>query len=276
MLTVFDEVYRLGGAARLSTLRECGHTEHAVRRAVAHKLLVRPRKGWVADPHLDPELRFAARHGVVLSCVTLAKRRGLWIPEPPAQPHVATRSPGSHVSASAQVHWSRPIVPRHPDELLDTLPNMLHYVAKCLPHEAALTVWESALNKKMIDLEALSALPFDSAARRLLSECGPFSDSGLETMFKTRLGWLRIPIRAQIWVAGHRVDVLIGDGLIVQIDGKQHAGPQKTADNVHDAELRLLGYHVIRLSYAQVVHDWPSVQFIIQNAVARGLHRRAR
>jgi very-short-patch-repair endonuclease len=108
----------------------------------------------------------------------------------------------------------------------------------------------------------------------VLQHCTPFADSGLETLFRTRLRWLRLPIRAQISIHGHRVDYLIGDRLIVQIDGKQHAGAQKAADNSHDAELQARGYHIIRVTYAQVMHDWPRVQHEIQLAIAAGLHLR--
>lgn len=37
--------------------------------------------------------------------------------------------------------------------------------------------------------------------------------------------------------------------------------------------LMLLGYHVIRVSYGQVMHGWPEVQEQIMQAVAQGLHR---
>jgi hypothetical protein len=35
----------------------------------------------------------------------------------------------------------------------------------------------------------------------------------------------------------------------------------------------LLGFHVIRVSYAQVVDEWPTVQDAIMRAVAQGVHR---
>jgi very-short-patch-repair endonuclease len=102
-----------------------------------------------------------------------------------------------------------------------------------------------------------------------------FSDSGLETIFLTRLRWMRIRILFQTWIAGHRVDFLLGERLVVQIDGGHHVGAQRTSDIAHDAALTLLGYHVIRLGYEQIVSDWPAVQDLIMRAVAQGLHRAA-
>ncbi|WP_241245869.1 DUF559 domain-containing protein [Microbacterium sp. 4R-513] len=79
-------------------------------------------------------------------------------------------------------------------------------------------------------------------------------------------------IRAQIWIAGHHVDHLIGDRLVVQIDGGHHVNAQRLSDNEHDAALRLLGYTVIRVGYRQVVDDWPTVQWLIMQALAQDLH----
>lgn len=100
----------------------------------------------------------------------------------------------------------------------------------------------------------------------------PFADSGLETVVIPRLRWLKLPLRRQVVIAGRPVDVLIGDRLVLQIDGGHHIGAQRDADNAHDAQLKLMGYHVIRVSYRQVIDDWPSVHDVIALAVAQGLH----
>lgn len=112
-------------------------------------------------------------------------------------------------------------------------------------------------------------------ARRIRAEMRWFSDSGLETVVIPRLRWLKLPLRQQVWLAGHRVDLLIGDRLVLQIDGGHHVNAQRLADNEHDAILRLKGYHVIRVGYHQVVGDWPAVQELILQAIAQGLHRAA-
>ncbi len=254
-MNLSQDLHRMGGAARIHTLYERGYSPKGLRLAVDHGLVFRPRKGWVALPSLGPELRFAVQYGVVLTCTSVAQFKELWVAKPPQRFHVSARHAGAHVSAPAIVHWSAPIVPRHPDALVEPLPNMLHHVSRCLPHEEALAVWESALNKRLTTIDYLSGLPFPPLARALLRECTPYSDSGLESLFKTRLRWLGVPVRAQISLKGHRVDFLIGDRLVIQLDGKQHAGAQKTTDNQHDIALRQDGYHVLRFTYAQVMHD---------------------
>ncbi len=164
-------------------------------------------------------------------------------------------------------------MPRHPDLLVDHPVNTLILAAGCLPHEQALAIWESALRQGAVDQDALRTLPLPSSAARLLAEARPFSDSGLETLFLVRLRWLPVRIVPQVWVVGHRVDFLIGDRLVAQIDGGHHVGAQRAGDVAHDAALALRGYHVIRITYGQLVGDWPSVQALVLDAIARGLHR---
>lgn len=275
-MTLIDELQRLGGAVRSLTLRERGVSGYEIRRAVERGQLTHPRRGWVALATLDAELQFAVTHGVVLSCVTLASRNGLWVPHMPTQLHVASRRNGPPLFDLARVHWAEPLVPRDPDAIVDSLPNALSLIARCLPREEALTVWESALNKKLTDIQSLQRFPLSSAARDLLSECRPYSDSGLESLFKTRLRWLNQAIRPQVSLLGHRVDFLIGDRLVVQIDGKQHNSEQhRSSDYAHDLQLELRGYHVIRVSYSQVMYGWPAVQTSILEALARGWHAAA-
>ena len=107
-MNLIEEVRRLGGAARIATLRERGFSDYALRGAIGGGELLRPRGGWVAIRNLEPELLFAVKHGVVLSCVSMARRLGLWVAEKPQHLHVATRTPGSQVRAAARVHWGRP------------------------------------------------------------------------------------------------------------------------------------------------------------------------
>lgn len=226
----------------------------------------------MALPDAEEELVAAARAGVVLTCVTMARRAGLWVLTED-RTHVAC---GPHATgpqpAGATVHWARPVVPRHPDLLEDALLNALVLAAACLPREQALAIWESALRKRLIERTHLERIALPTAARTLLAAASPFSDSGLETLFLERLRWLPVAITPQVWLAGRPVDFLIGHRLVVQLDGGHHVDAQRARDNAHDAELMLLGYHVIRVSYRELIGDWPAVQRRILAAIAQGLH----
>lgn len=171
------------------------------------------------------------------------------------------------------MHWARPLLPRDPAALEDPIENVLALVAACQPFEAALAVWESALNRGLVDRASLQRLELSAVARRILRHADPFADSGLETIFRDRLRWLRVPVRSQIWIAGRRVDFLIGDRLVAEIDGGHHVGRQRGRDTAHDAHLAILGYTVVRFTYEQVVDGWPAVQETTMRAIAAGLHR---
>ncbi|MFS0910886.1 endonuclease domain-containing protein [Microbacterium sp. 179-I 3D2 NHS] len=214
----------------------------------------------------------AARRGVVLSCVTLAARKGLWVLDD-AVPHVAAPPTSGHASAARGViHWSKPIFPRDPDSREDSLGNALVILARCQPYESALATWESAFRQRLLDPGELERAPLPPAARRLLVDARPFADSGTETIFRTRLGWLDVPITPQVWILGHRVDFLLGERLVVQIDGGHHVGAQRSSDIAHDALLKLHGYHVIRIGFDQLVNQWPWVQRTILAAIGQRLH----
>lgn len=231
------------------------------------------RKGWFAVPGADGYLIAAARDGVVVSCITQAERLGVWV-LPDGRPHVAAPAHSGAVSLrGVTVHWAKPLVPRHPDALVDPIENVLAIVAACQPYEAALAVWESALRKGLVDRHVLGRMPLSSNARRILDAAVPYSDSGLESFVVPRLSWLKVPITPQAWIAGHRVDFLIGDRLVLQIDGGHHVGAQREADIEHDSELMLLGYHVVRVGYWQIIDRWHTVHDVITRAVAQGLHR---
>lgn len=214
---------------------------------------------------------------MVLTCVTQARRLGLWVLRDDVM-HVAA-PPHRHVGAldaGTHIHWARPLVPRHPDALVDPVENVLALVAACRPFEEALVVWESVLRRQLVTRETLQRLPLATVARRVLEECSLYSDSGLETLIPVRLRFLTLPIRQQVWLAGHAVDFLIGDRLVLQIDGGHHVGVQRRSDIAHDARLALRGYHVMRLDYVQVMQRWPEVHDMIVRAIAQGLHQAPR
>ncbi|MEU1971135.1 DUF559 domain-containing protein [Microbacterium sp. NPDC019599] len=264
---------RRDGVVRTSVLLAEGVGRRATERALDAGVLVRVKKGWVATPDADPLVVSAARRGVVLTCITQAERLGLWVLSAD-RPHVAAHPhSGRAPTSTATVHWAQPVVLRHPDALVDPIENVLVAVGECQPHEAALAVWESALRRGLVDRALLARLELPASGRRLLAEADIYSDSGLETIVVPRLRWLQLPLRRQIWIHGHRVDLLIGDRLALQIDGGHHTGPQRDEDIAHDAALMLLGYHVIRVSYPQIIERWHEVQDLVMRAVAQGLHR---
>lgn len=262
-----------GGIIRTSELIAAGLSRYRIGKELEAGRLQRVRKGWVALPDADPELLRAAHHGLMLSCITHARHIGLWVRDDSIRHYAVPRAGAERRPPQARLHYRRPVVPRPPYSLSDALPNSLVCIAHCQTFEDAVATWDSALNKQLISYAEIARLPISRAARNVLAATSPFADSGLESYVRIRLRWLRVPLRSQTWIHGHRVDFLIGDRLVLQIDGSTHTGRQRTSDNRHDAILQLNGYRVIRVGYAQIMHHWHEVQDLIMRAVAAGLHR---
>jgi len=80
--------------------------------------------------------------------------------------------------------------------------------------------WESAIRQRLVTAGALRQLAWRSPmARTLAAEASSRSDSLLETIVTDSLRHLEMPFRQQVAILGHRVDILVGDRLVVQLEG---------------------------------------------------------
>ncbi|QBE50346.1 DUF559 domain-containing protein [Leucobacter triazinivorans] len=250
-----------------------GYTAHALKQACAAGAVSRPARGWIGLPSLDSELRYAVQHGVILTCVSLARRHRLWVRRDSGC-HFAVRSRHAHVRVEQhKLHWGRAVRRREPWAVLDSIENALNYVATCESPEDALATWESALKAGLVTREALARYPLSGVARELLEQCTPFSGSGLESYVKRRVASLGLTIVAQAWVLGHRVDFLIEGWLVFEIDGSTHTGEQRDRDNRYDTLLEVNGYGRIRAGYRPVMFEWPRVQAGIMDLISQGQPR---
>ncbi len=103
------------------------------------------------------------------------------------------------------------------------------------------------------------------------------SVGGTETIVRLLLRGRRVRHRTQVSIDGvGRVDVLVGDRLVIEIDGAGfHTGPEFERDRRRDFELVMRGgYLVLRLSYDLVMREWTSVQAGILELLARGGEHR--
>lgn len=260
---------------------ERGFSPSHVRAAIRAGRVRRIRSTWIALAGTDPELLMAAGAAGRLTCLSLARRRKWWIPDgtdSTGTPHHLQVGPNAHrLLKDVTFHWAKPLVDRGDRVLEASVEDALAHIAQCLSYEDALSVWESAVKVEHLDLESVRAVRWpDAASRACANAIRGMSDSGLETIFVVRLSPWGVPIRQQVMLAGHKVDVLIGTHLIVQLDGFafHSSSADRTRDVAHDAQLRLRGYTVLRFTYAQVVHDWGYVEATVAAAIARGLHLR--
>lgn len=268
---------RLGGIARTSTLRTGGATATDLADAVDRGMLVKPRRGLYAVAPIDSSVGEALGHGGLLACVSAARRFGLWtLGEEDGALHVWV-DPERHVRAApacrCEVHRDHGIPGR--DLVSVSVVHCLVQIAWCRGAEAFLCSLESALRLERIRDRDRAAIRrhVPAAMRWLVDFARSDADSGLETLMRFRLHLLGISCAPQVDIPGvGRVDVVIGDCLIVEADGKTHDGQQRHRDLVRDAVAAAHGFITLRFDSALILHEWGTVAAAILSVIARGLH----
>ena len=275
-MDIAEWVTARGGIVHRQQILDAGIPASRLRATITRGEVDRVRRYWVTTKNAPAALVGAAQASGRLACVSAASVRGWWIPEGvDSSLHVAVKPDGHAPPAHVVTHWSAPLVPLPAHHLIESVPDCLEHVASCLPFEQALIVWESALRHERLHPDAVAKMSWRTpASRRLASIATGRSDSGLETIFVVRLSPWGVSVRQQVLIAGHRVDALLGDRLVVQLDGfAYHSTPQdRQRDLAHDRELIARGYTVLRFSYRDVVTDWASVERTLSTVIAQGLH----
>ncbi len=264
------------GVGHTSALRAAGYTTHGIRSALAAGQVSWVRRSWLALPQAHPQVRLAARLGGRLTCLSAAVRSGLWTPTH-TETHVVVAPTAARVAAgrdSVRLHWARGPAPVESTAVREPLVNVLFHVAGCVPRAEALSVWESALRKGVVDAAELGRVRWTSTAARSLADVASLlSDSGIETRFVELMRTLGVTVRQQVWIDGHPLDGQIGERLLIQLDGfAHHQAADRRRDLRADARLVLRGYTVLRFDYVQVLFHPEEVIATVAMAIAQGLH----
>ncbi|GAB3615954.1 type IV toxin-antitoxin system AbiEi family antitoxin domain-containing protein [Okibacterium endophyticum] len=266
-----------GGIAHRRDVVRGGFTRYAILAAMAADEVRVLRRWWLYTRSCPAPLVRAASVGGRLTCLTGAQHHGLWVVDD-GRVHLSVRSNASVAAREPDValHWARVPAPVSGYALVEPVVNVLIHTARCQTFERAVVVFESALNKRMVTQDELVRLRVRSAAfADVVAQAGELSDSGIESLPIHRLRRLGITVRQQVRIEGRPVDGLIGDRLVLQIDGNEHHldPAQRERDIRHDAQLSLRGYTVLRFNYRQVMFGWSEVEATIVRAMAQGLHR---
>lgn len=273
------------GVAHRSSILDAGISSYELGRARHRGRIQRVRRAWYASLTADPRIKDAVRVGGSLSCHSALAAAGVWVPDD-GRIHVAVPANASRLrSASSRhiafvdkpegvvLHWRvRPGEVRHS---VDDLAIALGHYAQCTSAEFALAAIDCALGRGLVTVGDLESA-FPAVPSRLLALADRSAGSGLETLARYRLGRLRIRVRTQVTIADvGRVDLLIGDRLVLELDGYGfHAtGEAFESDRRRDLALHALGYRVVRLSFQQVMTDWETAEHILLSMVRRGDHR---
>lgn len=268
------------GIETLAGLRARGRSRREIAAAVESGDLEHLRRGVYADRGACAAVVAAARHGGRLGCVTAARHLGLWTLADDHSIHVWMGGNGHgyvHADCACVAHWDDG--PAEHPFALPSIPRVLRQILRCRGVEAFFAAVESALRLKKLSKSGMDWLRHhtNDVAREALAFARSDADSGLESLVRWRLRHRNLPVRTQMRIISvGRVDLLIGDALIVEIDGAgNHDGPSnRHRDLRRDAHAAIWGFVSLRFDYALVIHDWPTVEQAILAYVDRGLHRR--
>lgn len=293
MTSSFDGLVRTiragGGVVPDNALARAGIGRGMLAEAVARGVVVPVRRGWHGVPDAPTALVQAVRVGGSLTGASVARLHGLWLFDD-GRLHV--RVPGNASRLRSPLDRSVPLDESHdvcvhyrerpggPHDLpaRDSLPRALAEMFTCGSTLSAMIAVDSALNLGELSTtgraELRSLVP--ASKRGLVDAADPGCDSGLETIARMLPRSKRLAHRTQAFIPGvGHVDLLIGDRLVVELDG---AGfHMEKADFAEDRrrgyELVLRGYLVVRLTYDMVVHEWDDVRRDLLTLIDRGEHR---
>lgn len=288
MRSIHSDVHRRGGIATTAELLRDGHTSHRLTAAVRNGDVLRVRQGHYGCPELPTAQLQAYRLGGRLTGASGARAHGIWVPREhrfevqvtPDARALRTRTDATlrlaqHPDPSSRVHWTDRRRPgtralAGPVDCLTTL------ISDCGARDGFAAV-ESALHNGVITAgewrRIRENLPGGLAAA--LGQPGRVSESGGESLLLFDLRGAGVRVRQQVRIRGvGRVDFLIGERLIVEVDGAEFHTERRDfeEDRRRDATAAALGYRVLRFSHAQLERGDPVVLLAIRAAMARGDH----
>ena len=244
------------------------------------------------DPRLpaEPGVRQRARAAVLAtggeghlcrgSVLRLRGVQGTPVDDPE---HVLLRPPGRRQREGVRLHWEA-VPPR--DLLISrgmpmtTLREALHQALRCDDRAHAVSVLDSAAHQELLDATQLASLAVGCSAerRRWLHLVDDRAESPLETrtrllLHDQRIGGVQPQVRVTLPGYGTvRIDHLLQGFLALESDGRgPHDGPSPAyRDRRRQEALVRAGFVVVRVTWADVVHDPTGTMVRIRRALADG------
>lgn len=245
-----------------------------IRTLLASGQLTRVARGWYTVGQPDLDVVTAIRAGGRLGCLSGCRHHGLWVP-PHAGVHVVggrgwnpAWAPGLVLHPGASAQTGLPVWP-----VADCVAQVAHRHGL----EPGLIVAESAVHLGRLSLDdARAALAHTPRLDRGQLDWLAPAESGSETRVRLFLRQSRVPVRAQQFVPEvGRVDLLVGDSLIIECDSAAHHGETNyEADRRRDLRARNLGYDTLRLSYQQIWNEWKSTTASLYRIIRQRRHLR--
>ena len=230
-MDIFEHLVQAGGVARTAQLLSAGYSRRDVGR-LTELGATQPRRGVFLAPGCDGDLAAAVHHNGRLTCASAAARYGLWLRNPPARLHLAC----NHGHGKGFVRHRTVRFDGHPELPVTAVEDVTLHALGCLAPPSSTAIATSAIRLHDVPLELLRAElrgdrsgPVQRALRELDLRAESIVEVDAQHLFRSN----GIDYEAQVLLPGiGRVDFLLADFLIVEIDG--YAFHSKRADMLRD------------------------------------------
>lgn len=215
-----------------------------------------------------------------LTCTAALRFHNLWSIDNSL--HVnRPRTARGRYKAAGLVHDCRPPEVHGHNGAVDDVRTALAAAVRCHGVEDGVVAIDGVLKGEALTREeVLEVLEGIGARRRtLLERADGKVESALESVVRHRLRQAKIRVRTQVGISGvGRVDMLVGDLLIIETDGYEfHADKETFAkDRARDRRAAALGYRTMRLTWDDVLLRWDKVLADILAVVRKRAHKRPR
>lgn len=258
-------------AARRSWFIDHGWTRTELDRATEAGLLLHPTHGWRAVPDCHPLILRALAQEAVLTCVSALEVHGIEVCRP-QRIHLRPLR-----ARPARRPWCRPRIPCPVDGPIDTVEVATACAVNCLRGEELLVLLDSLIRQRALRHRQVATLMQEATKDRqqLLSQVGGADAIG-ESILHHRLHAHGIRFRSQVVIRDvGRVDVLVGDRLVIEVDGHAfHNNPKAfEEDRRRDRALMVKGFIVLRLTYTDLFRNWTAAEQQILHLVRHDRHR---
>ncbi|WP_382307593.1 DUF559 domain-containing protein [Herbiconiux sp. UC225_62] len=266
-----------------ATLRTLGLSARDIAELHRSGRLIRIRQGHHARPDARPDVVRAVRLGGRLTSYSALAAVGVWVPPGDTRLHVSVNA-HAHALRDADdggpwrprddvvVHWKQPAPRRgHPSNGIAPLALAIRHLPSELDRAHLVAVLDSALRLGSVtSAHLLAGFAGSPSLLRALRLVDPAAESGTESVARVRMRAAGLQPRSQVWFGRHRVDFLVADRVVVEVDGREfHDGADAfERDRRKAAELTHRGLHVLHFSYAQVLYAWPTCLLAIRAALA--------
>lgn len=265
---------------RRRDLLALGYTDAQLRAALQGRRIFRVRQGWYSVPDAPEEGIRAVRVGGRLTGLAALRSYGLLVP-PPRGLEVAVRATASRLRhpADRRVRLTRlsgTVVAWNdrggPSPWRVSVPDALAFVLATETREVAVAACSAVLRAGMLRDWELEVL-FDRAPARVRPWRALTSvrdESYGETFARLRFRDAGIECQQQVEVAGVGwLDFRLRANLHFEVDGGQHGDPdQWRKDHARDLAIAARGGRTIRVTYAQLLGEWPAVLAAVERAIA--------